>query len=69
MTMYAIESRDKDNPESAPLWWRITDNQFTHHPTRAQFVDMSDAQMLMEQLTPLFKTKTLRIIPAADVPN
>jgi hypothetical protein len=65
--MFAIESRRQTRMGEEVLWYRKSDNHWTHHHTRAQFYTRGEVMEIFDSL-PIVNGRIVRIVPASDVP-
>lgn len=63
---YAIESRTQKRMGEEVLWFRKTDNHWTHHVSRVQFYTAAEAKDIVSAMPPM-NGRVVRIIPAANV--
>ena len=66
--MFAIEARSQKAHGEEILWFRKLDSHWTHHATRVQYYGRDEAETIMDAL-PVIEGRTVRIVPATDVPS
>jgi len=65
--MFAIESRRQTRMGEEVLWFRKSDNHWTHHNTRVQFYTQDEAMDIFDALP--VTNRVVRVIPADEVPS
>ena len=66
--MFAIESRRQTRMGEEVLWFRKSDNHWTHHNTRVQFYTQDEADEIFKGLPP-HRERVIRIVPSSEVPS